>query len=108
MMRGAPRTYYVYIMASPSQVLYIRITNNLERRVTEHKEGNSGYFTRRYKVRSLVYFEEFVDVREAIERESSIKGLLRSKKIALIEAANPSWRDLSLPEKHRDSSLRSE
>jgi len=95
-------------MASPSRTLYTGVTNDLERRVSEHKEGIGGRFTSKYRVGSLVYSEEFTDTRQAIERESSIKGLLRSKKIALIESVNPEWRDLSLPEKDRDSSLQSE
>jgi putative endonuclease len=87
--------YFVYIMASYRRVLYIGVTNNLERRVYEHKHGLLPGFTSKYRVNRLVYFEETPDVRAALEREKQIKGWLRSKKIALIEAANPDWRDLS-------------
>jgi putative endonuclease len=89
------RTYFVYIMASPSRPLYAGVTNNLERRVAEHKKGATGSFTTRYRVRHLVYFEEFGDVTNAIAREKRIKKLLRAEKIALIELANPGWKDLS-------------
>ena len=87
--------YFVYIMASYRRVLYIGVTNNLERRVYEHKHGLLPGFTSKYRVNRLVYFEETPDVRAALEREKQIKGWLRSKKIALIEAANPDWRELS-------------
>ncbi len=96
-------TYYVYLMASPSQTLYTGVTNDLERRVAEHKSG-AGSFTSRYRVTRLVYFEEFGDINEAITREKQIKGLLRVKKFALVESMNPAWRDLSVEEKDRDSS----
>lgn len=87
--------YYVYIMASYRRVLYTGVTNNLERRVYEHKHGLLPGFTSKYQVNRLVYFEETPDVYAALEREKQLKGWLRSKKIALIEAANPDWRDLS-------------
>lgn len=87
--------YYVYIMASYRRVLYTGMTNNLERRVYEHKRNLLPGFTSKYRVNRLVYFEETPDVRAAIEREKQIKGWLRSKKIALIESANPDWHDLS-------------
>ena len=89
------KRYYVYIMASRSRVLYTGMTNDLERRVLEHKSGLTKGFTKQYRVARLVYFEEHTDVRDAIAREKQIKGWLRSKKVALIEAANPSWNDLS-------------
>jgi putative endonuclease len=102
-------TYFVYIMASPSHTLYTGVTNDLARRVSEHKEGVGGTFTKRYRVNQLVHFEEFTDIRQAIEREKQIKGLLRSKKIALIETSNPYWHDLGADHmNNRDSSLRSE
>ena len=89
------RTYFVYIMTSPSRTLYTGVTNNLERRVFEHKEKKPGSFTTRYKVISLAYYEEFADINEAISREKEIKIMLRSRKIELIESMNPQWRDLS-------------
>jgi putative endonuclease len=87
--------HYVYIMASTSRVLYVGVTNDLHRRVWEHKEKRVGGFTRRYNVTRLVYYEETNDARVAIEREKQIKGWLRAKKVALIEAVNPGWGDLS-------------
>ena len=89
------RTYFVYIMSSPSRTLYVGVTNNLERRVFEHKEHKAGSFTARYKVTRLAYYEEFGEVTEAIAREKQIKIMLRSRKIELIETMNPEWKDLS-------------
>ena len=89
------KSYYVYIMSSPSQTLYTGVTNELERRVNEHKSGAFDSFTKRYRVNRLVYFQETNDINEAIAAEDRIKGLSRSKKFALIEAENPTWRDLS-------------
>ena len=90
------RQYYVYIMASISRVLYIGVTNNLRRRVKEHKAGEVDGFTKRYNVNRLVHFEMTSDIRSAIAREKELKRWRRSKKIALIEANNPGWKDLSL------------
>lgn len=89
------RTYYVYIMASRSRVLYTGVTNNLARRVDEHKRGLNHGFTSRYRVTRLVYFEEFTDIRDAIAREKQIKGWTRSRKTALVERRNPTWEDLA-------------
>ena len=89
------KRYYVYIMSSPSRTLYTGITNDLERRVNEHKSGAISGFTKRYNIDRLVYFQETCDVEAAIAAEKQIKGLLRPKKIALIEEENPTWRDLS-------------
>jgi putative endonuclease len=89
------RTYYVYIMASRSRVLYIGVTNDLARRVNEHRQGATPGFTSRYRVTRLVYFEEFADIRAAIAREKVIKGWRRSRKISLVEKRNPTWEDLS-------------
>jgi len=89
------KSYYVYIMSSPSRTLYTGVTNDLERNVNEHKTGGVSGFTKRYKIDQLVYFQETNDIGAAIEAEKQIKGLLRPKKIALIEQENPSWRDLS-------------
>lgn len=75
--------------------LYIGVTNNLMRRVREHKARAGPGFTAKYKLDRLVYFERFEDVHNAIEREKRIKGWLRIKKIALIVSMNPSWNDLS-------------
>ena len=89
------KSYYVYIMSSPSRTLYTGVTNDLERRVNEHKSGAVPGFTKRYKIDQLVYFQETNDIGAAIAAEKQIKGLLRPKKIALIEQENPTWRDLS-------------
>jgi len=87
--------YYVYIMSSLSRTLYAGVTNDLERRVGEHKEGKPSSFTARYNVNRLVYFEEFSDINQAISREKEIKSMTRRQKIKLIESINPEWRDLS-------------
>lgn len=88
--------YCVYIMTNRSNgVLYTGISNDLNRRVYEHKQKLVAGFTKRCNLMKLVYFEETSDVKVAIEREKQIKGWLRKKKDALIESANPSWIDLS-------------
>jgi putative endonuclease len=88
-------SYYVYILASKSRVLYVGITNDLVRRTYEHKNSLVPGFTSRYKVNRLVYYEEGQDVEQAILREKQLKGWLRKKKVALIEGMNPEWKDLS-------------
>jgi putative endonuclease len=90
------KTYSVYIMASASGVLYIGVTNNLDRRVFQHKNKMVPGFSARYNVQTLVYFELFGNVRAAIAREKELKGWLRRRKVALIESVNPRWNDLSL------------
>ena len=87
------RAYHVYIMASASRALYIGVTNDLARRVWEHKQKRVPGFSARYCLVGLVYFEAFGDIRAAIAREKQIKGWLRARKIALIEAFNPRWKD---------------
>jgi putative endonuclease len=82
-------------MTNKSRTLYTGVTNNLERRVHEHKQKLIPGFTTKYNISRLVYFEATQDVRAAIEREKQIKGWLRRKKIALIESVNPKWEDLS-------------
>ncbi len=89
------KQYYVYIMTNKSRTLYTGVTNDLQRRVYEHKHKLVPGFTSRYNIIQLVYFEATQDVRAAIAREKQIKGRLRVKKIALIESANPCWQDLS-------------
>lgn len=76
-------------------MLYVGVTNNLERRVLEHKEKAVPGFTRRYQVTHLVYYETYPDIRDAIQREKEIKAWRREKKVALLEAMNPAWKDLS-------------
>ena len=90
------RQYCVYIMTNRSRTLYTGVTSNLERRVYEHKRMLKDGFTRRYLMDRLVYYEVTEDVEAAINREKQIKGWVRSKKLTLIESANPRWRDLSL------------
>ena len=87
--------YYVYIMASKRLTLYVGVTNNLMRRVYEHKRHCVEGFTKKYKTTRLVYYEETNDVNAAIMREKEIKGWLRRKKITLIKSVNPTWKDLS-------------
>ena len=89
------KEYYVYILTNASKTLYTGMTNDLERRIFEHKSKSVPGFTRRYNVTMLVWFETFVDIMEAIEAEKRIKRWRRSKKIRLIEASNPRWLDLS-------------
>ncbi len=105
MPRGS---YFVYILASKSRKLYVGVTNDLERRVFEHKQKVADGFTKQYRIDRLVHYEETPDVLAAIEREKQIKGWLRKKKIALIESGNPAWEDLSEAWYKADSSLRSE
>jgi putative endonuclease len=82
-------------MTNRTRTLYTGVTNNLKRRVYEHKHKLIEGFTKKYNITRLVYYEATPDVRSAIAREKQIKGWLRSKKIALIESVNPEWRDLS-------------
>ncbi|WP_085997577.1 GIY-YIG nuclease family protein [Polymorphum gilvum] len=86
---------WVYIMASkPFQTLYVGVTSDLPRRIYEHREGLVEGFTEKYSVKSLVWYEEYPGVRDAIEKEKQIKRWRRQWKFELIEKANPEWRDL--------------
>ncbi|GAB4129809.1 MAG: GIY-YIG nuclease family protein [Ignavibacteriales bacterium] len=87
--------YYIYIMTNKSRTLYTGVTNNLQRRVYEHKEKLIPGFTAKYNINKLIYYEIFTDINSAIAREKQIKGWLRKKKIDLIESINPEWKDLS-------------
>ena len=87
--------YYVYIMTNKSKTLYTGVTNDLERRVFEHRNHLVEGFTKKYRIAKLIYYEATNDVWEAIAREKQIKGWLRKKKITLIESMNPEWKDLS-------------
>ena len=89
------RTYFVYILSSLRGTLYIGVTNNLVRRVHQHKSKLMPGFTARYDVDRLMYYETFGDIRDAIAREKQLKGWVRRKKVALIEKDNAGWRDLS-------------
>lgn len=87
--------YWVYIVGSTSGTLYTGVTNDLSRRVREHKNGALEGFASKYGCNRLLYYEEFDNVLVAIRREKEIKGWKRSKKIALIERLNPRWADLA-------------
>ena len=102
------RESYVYIMSNRSKTLYTCVTNNLERRVFQHKQRLVEGFTKKYNLIELVYYEAGDDIRSAIQREKQIKGWLRKRKIDLIELVNPAWDDLSAEwYSTRDPSLRS-
>ncbi len=89
-------TFYVYILSSTRRILYVGVTRDLPRRLAEHRTRfHRRCFTARYNVFSLVYFEPFPTPSSAIAREKAIKRLGRRRKIALIEAANSSWRELA-------------
>ena len=86
---------YVYLLTNSSnKVMYIGVTNDLKRRVYEHKNDFVDGFTKKYRVHKLVYFEEYTDVRNAIEREKQLKGWKRTKKNELVDTMNPNWDDL--------------
>jgi putative endonuclease len=90
------KQFFVYIMTNKTNtVLYTGVTNNLPRRVYEHKEKIGSKFTARYNVNKLVYYEVFQDAYSAIAREKQIKAGSRKKKLDLINGMNPDWRDLS-------------
>lgn len=92
------KKYYVYILTNKSnKVLYTGITNNISRRVWEHKNKMIPGFTNKYNVDKLVYLEEFNNPIDAINAEKKIKGWLRIKKIKLIESGNPNWKELGDP-----------
>lgn len=96
-------TYFVYIITNQyNGVLYVGVTNNLERRMYEHKNKLIEGFSKKYNLNKLVYYESFTSIKDAIAAEKHIKGWLRQKKIDLIESLNPGWDDLC-----RDPSLRS-
>jgi putative endonuclease len=87
--------YTVYIIASKSRVIYFGMTNDLSRRVFEHKNGLIEGFTKRYRCHRLVYYESFDDVTKAIDREKQLKRWSRTKKVWLIERRNSTWEDLA-------------
>ena len=94
---GGYNDYFVYILASQKNgTLYIGVTNNLKRRIIEHKMGAVKGFTQTYEVDKLVYFEEYHDINDAIHREKCLKKWKREWKIKLIEESNPNWSDLSI------------
>jgi len=87
--------YSVYVIASKSRVIYIGMTNDLSRRVFEHKNGLIEGFTKQYRCHRLVYYESFDDVAKAIDREKQLKRWSRVKKVCLIERRNSTWEDLA-------------
>jgi putative endonuclease len=87
--------FWVYIVASRTGTLYIGTTNNIERRMCEHKSGEFEGFAGKYGCNRLVYQESFDEVQKAINREKQLKGWTRAKKIVLIESSNPRWQDLA-------------
>ncbi len=97
------RNYYVYILASRSRVLYTGVTNDLERRLAQHRTNTERGFSARYNADRLVWFDETDDVSAALTQEKGIKSWRRVRKVELIEADNPGWRDLAsewgLPER---------
>jgi putative endonuclease len=100
--------YYVYIPTNIKRnVIYVGVTNDLERRIADHCDGRGGSFTRKYRVNTLVHVEEFQYIDEAIAREKEIKGWRRSKKDALVQASNPTWADLAESGAAKGPSLRS-
>jgi len=88
------KNHYVYILTNQSKTLYIGVTNNLERRVYEHKHKLKDGFTKKYNLTKLVYFEMFNDINDAIKREKQLKNWHRQWKINLIESKNKDWKDL--------------
>ena len=88
---------FVYVLASKTRAMYVGVTNDLVRRVWEHRSGAVAGFTRRYGVDKLVHYEACVDPAGAISREKQIKGWARVKKVAMIESLNPTWNDLAKP-----------
>ena len=89
------RTYWVYIMTNRSGTLYVGMTNDLMRRVHEHRQGQIPGFTSRYNITWLIHAESTSNVADAIAREKEIKGWRREKKLALITESNPDWLDLA-------------
>jgi putative endonuclease len=98
-MRRFQRCYFVYIVASLTGTLYVGLTDDLRKRIYQHKAGTFDGFTRRYKVNRLMYFETYSDAKRADLREKQVKKYRREKKIALFQESNPEWRDLT-PEVH--------
>ena len=90
------KSYYVYLLTNwNNRIMYVGVTNDLERRIYEHKEKVVKGFTQKYNVNKLVYYEQTSDIIEALNREKEIKKWRRDKKNILVESTNPLWRDLS-------------
>jgi putative endonuclease len=89
------KIFYVYIMGSDSGTLYVGLTNDIKRRVYEHKQEIFEGFSKKYKTNKLLYFESIGDSLSAIAREKQIKRWRREKKVKLIDTQNPDWKDLA-------------
>ena len=89
------KNYYVYIMTSQTGTLYTGVTSDLRKRIYQHKNKLVEGFTKKYDITRLAYYEETSDIKTSLNREKEIKGWRRSKKIALIESINPTWKDLA-------------
>ena len=87
--------YYVYILSSKTGTLYIGVTNNLERRILEHKSKLISGFTQKYNIDKLMFYQEFTDIEDALNMEKTIKKWGRQKKLTLIKTINPRFTDLS-------------
>ncbi|MDA0988414.1 MAG: GIY-YIG nuclease family protein [Chloroflexi bacterium] len=92
---GVTNQYYVYILTNRTRRLYVGVTNDLLRRIYEHKQKLIPGFTSTYNLTRLAYYETTTDVHSAISREKQVKSWRRAKKMALVETINPDWRDLS-------------
>jgi putative endonuclease len=88
--------YFVYILTNKSFTLYIGVTNNILRRVWEHRNKLIDGFTKKYNIYKLIYLEEYFDIRSAIDREKQLKSWSRKKKISLIKTINPDFRELEI------------
>lgn len=90
------KTYYIYIITNHSRTLYIGVTNNLERRMYEHKNKLVEGFSKRYNLTKLIYYENCSNINDAIKREKQLKNWHRDWKINLIDSFNPAWKNLSI------------
>ncbi len=88
--------YFVYILTNEAGTLYIGVTNNLQLRVEQHKSGLIKGFTQKYKIKKLIYFEYFTHIEQAILREKELKGWTRGKKLEIIKAVNPGFKEIVL------------
>jgi len=89
------KNYFIYFLTNKSNTLYIGVTNNLQKRIFQHKNKLIKGFTSQYNLSKLIYFEQYKDINDAIKREKELKGLLRKKKMKLIKSKNPNFEDLS-------------
>jgi putative endonuclease len=89
------KTYHVYIISNASRMRYVGVTNDIHRRMFEHKNKRVPGFSQKYNLHRLVYWESFGNIKDAIAREKGIKGCLRAKKVVLIRSMNPQWKDLA-------------